>query len=223
MSVSYATTQNESIGSSSFYKTVQKQNSILAPNTTNSISLNSMVSKYIFNLHSTATFKIGWQQNQWNQLQQNTILNYENNNLTGSFSLSSKIANWLNTSLSTNFNQQTSINKSASKTNQSNPSTMQWQHTVELNIIPKEDWYLKLNADDYNIIQKQQNINDNYFFADATLTHKANKIKADFSFSVVNIFNTTEYTTAILSANNFTQSTYIIRPRMLVLKASFNL
>jgi hypothetical protein len=221
--LSYSTTQNESIGSNSFYKTIQNQNSVLAPNTVNSYGVNSMVSKYIFNLHSTATLKLGWQQNQWNQLQQSTLLNYENNNLTGSFSLSSKVSNWLNTFLSSNFNQQTSINQSTNKTNQSNPSTIQWQHTVELNIIPKEDWYIKLNADDYTVIQQQQNIKNDYFFADATLTHKANKIKADFSFSIVNIFNTTEYTTAILSANNFTQSSYIIRPRMFVLKASFNL
>jgi len=221
--LSYSTSQNESIGSNSFYKPIQKQNSVLVQNTVNSFGVNSMISKYIFNLHSTATLKLGWQQNQWNQLQQNTLLNYENNNLTGSFSFSSKVCNWLNTFLSSNFNQQTSINKSTTKTNQSNPSTIQWQHTFELNIIAKEDWYIKLNADDYNIIQQQQSINNNYFFADATLTHKANKIKADFSLAIVNIFNTTEYATAILSANNFTQSTYTIRPRMVVLKASFNL
>lgn len=221
--LSYSTTQNESIGSNSFYKTIQKQNSVLAPNSVNSYGINGSISKYIFNIHSTATLKLGWQQNQWNQLQQSSLLNYENNNLTGSFSLSSKLCNWLYTALSTNFNQQTSINQSTNKTNESNPSTIQWQHTVEINIIPKEDWYIKLNADNHTIIQQQQNMNNHYFFTDATLTHKANKIKADFSLSVINIFNTTEYTSAILSANNFTESTYSIRSRMLVLKASFNL
>jgi hypothetical protein len=55
------------------------------------------------------------------------------------------------------------------------------------------------------------------------LLYKANKLKADFSLQVQNIANVTEYKTVTISANNFSESSYKICARMLLLRATFNL
>ena len=84
-----------------------------------------------------------------------------------------------------------------------------------------DNLFIKLKGEEF-FIQQQNKQANNYFFADGTVTYKANKIKTDFVLELFNIANTKTYSTATISANNFTESSFAIRPRMFLLKAFFN-
>ncbi len=222
ISFSYSKINEQSISTVFFYNTFQASTNLQIPNSINNYSVNASLSKYFFNWHSTVSLKVGLKQSDWNQFNQNKLLNFRNNNVTASLNISSKIADWLNTNFSSSYNKQISINKSNSKSNQINPSTIQWQNAGEINFTLKNDWYIKLLAEQYIVKQTQNNLNNNYVFADAIITHKFNKIKLDGSIGIQNIFNTTEYTTAILNANSYSQTSYQLRPRQILLNLKFN-
>jgi hypothetical protein len=187
-------------------------------NSINSYSLFSGISKYIFKLHTTVGIKANVRIADWNQMQKNILTNFSNNNYTISASITPKVNKWLNMGYSGTYMLSSSKEKN---TNAAKQSVTQMQHTVEANISMNDNLFIKLKGEEF-FIQQQNKQANNYFFADATVTYKANKIKTDFVLELFNIANTKTYSTATISANNFTESSFAIRPRMFLLKAFFN-
>ena len=93
---------------------------------------------------------------------------------------------------------------------------------AEINILPTNTFFLSIKGEDYYIHQSGVNSGSHYFFTDASLFWKFEKIKANLALEMTNITDTQMFTTIIQTANNMSQSIFIIRPRMLIAKIIFN-
>ncbi|MBS1628086.1 MAG: hypothetical protein JSR09_00010 [Bacteroidetes bacterium] len=218
---SYSITNNNSLTATSFYQTIQKQTTIAVNNSSNNLSIMAGSSKYIFALHTTVSLKASYQQSTFYQLQNNSLQQYANYTQTIGGGLNSKLFKWFNAGYNFSFTNYSSKNISL-KNQQPTQSTQLLQQNMDINIIPSQNFFIRLKGEDFFVRQSQLNNNTHYFFADASFTYKANKIRTDFLLGIQNIADVRQYTTISLSANNLSQSNYIIRPRMFVLKAIFN-
>ena len=214
----YNNIKSNNIYNTNFLPNIQTQTLQVFNNSINSYSLFSGISKYIFKLHTTVGIKANVRIADWNQMQKNILTNFSNNNYTISASITPKVNKWLNMGYSGTYMLSSSKEKNTNATKQ---SVTQMQHTVEANIFMNDNLFIKLKGEEF-FIQQQNKQANNYFFADGTVTYKANKIKTDFVLELFNIANTKTYSTATISANNFTESSFAIRPRMFLLKAFFN-
>ncbi|MBS1642804.1 MAG: carboxypeptidase regulatory-like domain-containing protein [Bacteroidetes bacterium] len=218
---SYGITNTNSLVAASFYQTMQKQTTIFANNQSNNFMLMAGSSKYIFALHTTVSLKASYQQSTFYQLQNNSLQQYSNYTQTIGGGINSKLTQWFNAAYNFSFTNYSSKNI-ATKNIQPNQSTQLLQQNIDVNIIPTQNFYFRFKGEDFYVQQTQLNNNTHYFFADASFTYKANKIRTDFLLDIQNIADVRQFTTVSLSANNLSQSNYIIRPRMFLLKAIFN-
>ena len=216
----YGITNNNSITNSILFNNIQQQQNIFYNNSINNLVLLSSISKYIFALHTTVSFNASYQQAKWNQIQNNIPLDYNNYTQSYKFSFNSKIKSYINVAYSTNL--MLSKSKSINNLLQQNTSTLRLNQNAELNILPTDNFYIKIKGEDYYVHQSALSNNSHYFFGDASVLWKLNKIKADLSFEINNIANTKTFVTINQSGNNLSQSIYSLRPRMLLVKAMFN-
>lgn len=210
---------NNSIYNTQFNPFIQIQNNELNNNAINSYSMFFGVSKYVFKLHTTFCIKANVRKSDWLQMQNGILTGFLNDNYNLIASMTPQINKWLNMAYTGSFMLNTSKQKNNSN-NKRNVTSI--QHTIETNIFLLENFYFKLKGENFFVRQENMNLN-NYFFADFSATYKANKIKTDFVLDILNIANTKSFSTANVSANNLTQSSLSIRPRMIILKAFFNL
>lgn len=215
----YSNVNNNSIAQTELLNSLQRQTIIPLNNRVNSFTLFSGVSKYLFKLHATVNLKASIKTSNWNQLQNGLLLGYMNNTYNVSAGISPKINKWLNIAYNGNY----TLSNSKAEVGKTNLQAItQMQHSLEINTFLNDNCYMKFKGEDFYIRQHQINVTNAYFFADASFHYKLNKIKTDFSFDVMNIANTQNYSTVNISANNLTQSAFAIRPRMFLLKAFFN-
>jgi len=159
---SYSITNNNSLAASSFYQTIQKQNTIAINNSGNSFMLMAGSSKYIFAWHTTVSLKYSYQQSSFYQLQNNSLQQYTNVNQTFGGGISSKLAKWFNAAYNFSFTNYSSKNIS-SKVSQPIQSTQLLQQNLDLNIITAQNFFIKLKADDFYVQQSHLNDNTHYF------------------------------------------------------------
>lgn len=217
--LNYTSVNNNSIAQASLLSNLQLQTIIPLNNTVNSLTLNGGISKYLFKLKTTVNVKASVRKADWVQLQNNNLLGFVNNTYTISGGINPKISKWANIG----YNGAYTLSNSKAKIDKAIPqSVTQMQHAVELNIFPNDNVFINIKGEDFFVQQKQLNTTNNYFFADASVRYKMNKIKTDFVVEVLNIANVTNYTTINVSANNLTQNSFAIRPRMFLVKAFFN-
>ncbi|MDI9365120.1 MAG: carboxypeptidase-like regulatory domain-containing protein [Flavobacterium sp.] len=217
--LTYSGINSNTITQSELLQTIQKQTTIPFNNGINSYRVYSGLSKYLFKWHTTVSLKANVELTQWNQLQNNVLLDYNNITTTVSGTISPKISSWLNMLYSGTYlisGSKAKLQNAVART------TTQWHHQGEVNIIPNDNLFIKLKLEDFVIAQSALSTNTNYLFTDLSLRYKLNKLKTDIAFEVLNIANTKEYATINLSANNFSQSIYAIRPRQFLLKFLFN-
>jgi len=188
-------------------------------NNTDSWTLNGSISKYAFALRTTFSGGISWQSNSSNQIQNNILLPYKTISTTGNLEADTKVSDVLNLSYRIVYSHITSKSSSSSV---SNPTISNIYQQASLNYNPLANLMFKLSGDHY-ATQQDQNANHKYFFADASVRYKINKIKTDFELSANNLFDTKQYNALYLSANTFTSNTYQIPGRIILLKATFNI
>ena len=216
---SYSFNKNNSIIENSFYTNLQKQTTILFDNSVDNFLLMAGISKYIFALHSTVALKSSFQKSRWNQLENNSLLEYDNISKYISASINSKINNWFN--FSYNISHTKSDSKSINSINSAPvQNTTQIVQTAVINILPSNSFFIRLRGEDYFIHQNLINNGTHYYIIDASFLLKSNKI--NFSLDLTNIANTKEFENITQSGNNLSSSIYSIRQRMLLLKAIFN-
>jgi hypothetical protein len=219
INANYTSASYNAISQNELSNNLQQQTFIPFNNTVNSYSLSSGVSKYLFNWHSTVSVKASIKQTDWNQLQNGSLLNYNNVNTNIGGGISPKINQWLNAAY--NFGYTTSTSK-ADITNAQKQVVDQVYQATEITIMPGNNLFIKLKGEQFYINQKLTNNQNNYFFMDATLRYKLNKIKADILFDILNIADTRQYSVINLSANNLSENIYSIRPRQFLVKLLFN-
>ena len=158
-----------------------------------------------------------WQENASNQVQNGTLLPYETKTTTLNGSAESKVSDLLTFSYKATFMQTSTSSVSAS----SGYSVRQLIQQAAINYNPVENVLFKLSGDDYLTYQQGNNLK--YFFADASVKFRINKIKSDIEFSAVNFLNVKNYSYLNLSANTFTASSYSLPGRIVILRMLFNI
>ena len=196
------------------------QQRVLLPykNSIDSWTLNTNSSKYIFALNTTLAGGLLLQSNRSNQIQNGALLPYNTvlTNLT--VSAETKFNNRLNASYKLNYNWTESSSSAAiPKTTVKNAL-----QEVALNYSPVNKLLVNLSGNYYLTVQNQNN-RLTYFFADAFVRYKLQKIHADLELNLNNLLNVKQYSAVYLSANTYSFSSYQLPGRMMLLKATFTI
>jgi len=100
-------------------------------------------------------------------------------------------------------------------------SVKQLVQQAAINYNPVENVLFQLSGDHYYTYQRGNDLK--YFFADASIKFRLNKLKTDVELSAVNFLNVKNYSYLNLSANTFTASSYALPGRIAMLRMMFNL
>ncbi len=196
------------------------QQRVLLPykNSIDSWTLNANSSKYIFALQTTVSGGLTLQSNRSNQIQNNVLLPYNTILTNFTASAETKFSNQLNASYKINYSRTESSSSAAI----SNIIVKQAVQETTVNYSPTNNLLFNFSGNYYLTVQNQNN-HLKYFFADAFVRYKLNKIHADLELNLNNILNTKTYSAVYLSANTYSFSSYQLPGRMLLLKATFTI
>lgn len=191
----------------------------LLNNTAGSYNLQTGISKYLFNLHSTIGLSYSLQYGKSNQLINEQLYPFINKSqsLSGKWngSVSKKIRCFYQFAYQTydSYSQEAgTIIKPYSIKNTRNEVNFEFDFSSNL--------FLKTNA---SLVNNKNNsgLNSNYFFTDLSAIYKLKKLKADISFEGRNLGNVKNYEVALSSLNRQSFYEYPLRSRMLIMKALF--
>jgi hypothetical protein len=196
------------------------QQRILLPykNSIDSWTMNANSSKYIFALHTTVSGGFMLQSNRSNQIQNGELLPYNTILTNYTASAETKFSNKLNASYKVNY----SCTESSSSAAISNTIVKNALQEAAINYSPINNLLVNLSGNYYLTVQNQNN-NLKYFFADAFVRYKFNKLHTDLELNLNNILNTKTYSAVYLSANTYSISSYQLPGRMMLVKATFTL
>ncbi len=186
-------------------------------NATNTWTVNGFISKYDFGLRTTFGGGVLWQSNSSNQILNNTLLPYNTISTTLNASAETKVSDQMTFSYKAYLSQ----TSSSSPVNAGSYSVKQLTQQAAINYNPVENVFFKLSGDHYYTYQQGNDLK--YFFADASVKFRFNKLKTDVEFSAVNFLNVKNYSYLNLSANTFTSSSYSLPGRIVMVKLMFNL
>ncbi len=186
-------------------------------NATNAWTVNGFISKYDFALRTTFSGGIQWQSNSSNQILNNILLPYNTISTTLNASAETKVSDQMTFSYKAYLTQ----TSSSSPVNAGSYSVKQLVQQAAINYAPAENVFFKLSGDDYYTYQPGNDLK--YFFADASIKFRLNKLKTDVELSAVNLLNVKNYSYLNLSANTFTSSSYTLPGRIVMVKMMFNL
>jgi hypothetical protein len=196
------------------------QQSKLIPyeNVSTSTSLFSSISKYLFPLQTTIGARVSWQRSIGNQLQNGDLLQTQTDSYSYNVSINTRFSSFFNlgyTGIYTTFGSKPIGDKGV--TGPASPKVNRWQHELAANFTISNNFIFKLSGDQYRY-QIPGSQDNQYTFADAYFTYKLNKLKTDIELSMTNLAGIDSYSTASLSSNSIVESSYSIRPRMVMLK-----
>jgi len=186
-------------------------------NATNAWTINGFISKYDFALRTTFSGGVQWQSNSSNQILNNTLLPYNTISTTLNASAETKVSDYITFSYKAYLSQ----TSSSSPVGVAGYSVKQLVQQAAINYNPVNNVFFKLSGDDYLTYQQGNDLK--YFFADASVKFRFNKLKTDVELSVVNFLNVKNYSYLNLTANTFTSSSYTLPGRIVMLRMMFNL
>lgn len=208
----------DNIASSVITNNIQQRIVLPFQNSTDMWTVSGTTSKYSFALRTTFSAGIQWQSGRSNQIQNNTLLPFNTTSTTFNISADVKVSDKITASYKANLNEMSSHSPAEASTN--NIKQLLQQGAIEYN--PAENLFFKLSGEHYLTYQMQNN-NLKYFFVDASMKVRLNKLKTDLELSGVNLMNVKNYSMLNLSANTFTASSYTLPGRIVMLKLMFNL
>lgn len=207
-----------SITSSIITNSIQQRIVLPYPNSTDTWLVNGYISKYSFSLRTTFSGGLQWQSNSTNQVVNNILLPYKTIATTFNAGAETRFSDQVTVSYKANVNLTNS--HSTAQTSVYNITQLVQQAVINYN--PLTNLYFKLSGEDY--LTKQKQMNDlKYFFADASLRYRFDKLKADVELSAVNFLNVKNYSTLNLSANTLTSGSFAMPGRIVMMKLMFNI
>jgi len=218
LNVQYNHIASNNIASEVITNTLQQHIVLPYPNSTNAWTVSGTASKYSFALKTTFSGGLTWQSNSSVQIQNNALLPFATTSETGYISADTKVNDRVNFSYKATLNQtdsHSSVEASAFRIDQ-----LLQQASVNYN--PSDDVQFKLSGEHY-FTRQRGNPDLKYFFADASLKFRFNKLKTDVELSAVNFLNVKNYSYLNLSANTFTASSYTLPGRIIMLRLMFNI
>ncbi|RYE36674.1 MAG: carboxypeptidase regulatory-like domain-containing protein [Sphingobacteriaceae bacterium] len=209
---------SNSIASSLITNTFQQRVLLPYKNSIDSWTLNANSSKYLFALNTTLGGGLMLQSNRSNQIQNGILLPYNTVLTSLTASAETKFSNKLNASYRVNY----SWTESSSSAEIPKTVVKQALQEAAINYSPVNKLLVNVSGNYYLTVRNQNN-HLNYFFVDAFVRYKLNKLHSDLELNLNNMLNVKQYSAVYLSANNYTFSSYRLPGRMLLLKATFTL
>jgi len=192
-------------------------------NSTNSLSMNAGISKYLFTLHANVGTRFSWSNTQYNQFLNDELLPFN----TISFTLNPYLEARLWNLISLRYDGKGTWTTSRLLTENFGTALPDRQvqlldQSVGLTYVPFKNTFMKMSG--RHIHAKQMPLtNVNYFFTDLSLRHKINKWNADIQLDINNLADIRSFEMYTLSANQLAYNHYQLRGRMFELKIAVNL
>jgi hypothetical protein len=219
--ISYDKINANAVLSTVFTDNIQKTVFLPYRNSQNRLSLRAGFSKYLFGLKTTASLRSVWSRYRYLQILNNQAQPFYNDVLSFSAKIMKKIA------------QRTSLvyeprgiwntsgpDKSKNGTGRPLHRAFRLDQYLSIVFAPVNRMNVELSGK-HSLSKQSNNDHVHYFFMDAKATYTLTNKRMDFSFSVTNLFNVTDYILYSLSPYQFNVDEYHIRGRMGVLKLSY--
>ena len=217
VNTSYNHIDANNITSSVITNSIQRRIVLPYRNSIDSWSVNGYISKYSFSLRTTFSAGVQVQSSRSTQIQNNTLLPYQTLSTRYNLSAEAKLSDVLTASYKANLG----ITGSHTPASTSPQSIKQLVQQAELNYNPATNLFFKLSAEHYYTRQQANQLK--YFFADASVKFRFEKIKTDAELSALNLMNVKNYNSVNLTANMLTASSFTLPGRIVMLKLMFNI
>lgn len=218
LQASYSKIVMNTITSSVINNNLQQRIVLPFDNHTDSWSVNGNISKYLFKLKSTLSAGINYSQRTANQIQNEQLLPYQAKNIGFKMGDKSKLSSWMSLDYSANYNQYRNKNTTATL---SGTGFNQFNQQCGLDLTIFRNIFINASGEYLSTKQMGQE-KLNYLFADLSVKYRAEKLRADFEFSMNNFTDVKTYKDVYLSTNILTRGIYQIPGRIIMLKATFN-
>ncbi len=190
---------------------------LIQDNYTNSATVSGRFSKYILDWKTSIGFNYSYGFGNQQQLQQNRLVTFSNNNFTIGTTISGK----LSSKIATDYSGTYLTYQSRSQLQSTGSTITSGSQNISVNYYPTERLIFRIAGEHY-YINNNFAPSRNYYFADMNMRYKPKKSRIDYELTCQNLFNTKAFTTALLLNNIEMVSEFQLRPRQLLFKMSFS-
>ncbi|MBC7417773.1 MAG: hypothetical protein H7325_06435, partial [Pedobacter sp.] len=219
--LSYNKIKANSILSSELTKDIQRTVLLPYKNDQSMLSANAGLSKYLFALKATVSLRSSWKSARYNQFINSEQLSFLNNSFTLNANIDSKLFGKIIFSYAGNglWNSSKQIIQQKINVNLNNKTT-RFNQNVSLGFTPNTRLLFLVKG--RHIHSQQADVSTaNYLFLDTKIRYKLLKWRTDLEFDLTNVANIKTYDLFGLSSNQFSVSSYQLRGRMGILRATF--
>ena len=217
---SYTKNTNSTINDAQISSFVQQSKLIPFQHIATNSLLYGTISKYIFPLRTSLSAKISWNRSLGNQLQNGDLLRMQNEHYTGTINIYTRVGSSININYSGSYIRYSGKRINGKQTNFTAPLVEKWQHEMSTNFALSKKLYIRLSGEN-SVYLLPGSGNRNFTFIDAFCTYKLPKLKTEIEFSLTNLAGIDTYRTVSLASNSIIESSYLIRPRMGMVKFYF--
>ena len=221
LGIIYLSSQSNVLRNTYISDNIQKIGFIPFDNSSSYQAFSASFNKYVFKWKTD--IKLSFLMNRQNmvELQNTKLLRFVNSNYIFKLKVDAKLFKkiYLNyRSIFTNsINEQ--VDEKGSSSN-SQATAKQLEQQMELSMVLNPNCYLKCNIENYyNSFPGSEK--NQFLFLDLSGTIKIDKYKSDFQIFVNNIIGNTNYSSINISSNIISESSYTIRPRMILVKFNY--
>lgn len=220
LSAGYNTNTSNTMQDAVISPLLQQSRYISFNNTSRGYSGSASVSKYIFPLMTTVTGRFQWNESISNFLQNGSLLQAQNDSYMYSLSITKKFSSWMDMNYNVSYNTFQSQAMNSLHAMSASPKVEKWLHEFVVNFNVSSNFYFKVSGDHYAYYVPGSQ-NNKSTFVDAMFTWKLNKYRTDLDIAMTNLGGADTYKNASLSVNSITESSFRIRPRMVMLRFNF--
>lgn len=211
-------TANTQLGSI-FSNNIQQSILLPIPNNQNVLSATGQLSKYFFKYKTKASLLTSWSKNFDNQVINNQSLQFSNNAFVSNFTIEGTFSGKFAYQYSGGFLHNKSFERNANSSSINN-TFMRLEQSLSLGYHFDQ---IFVNIRGRQIAARQSKLEGVSFFAsDASLRYRFNKLNAEFSLDITNLFNQREYVIFAVSSNQFNITKYPLRSRMVIGRFTFH-
>lgn len=187
---------------------------LLFNNTNSSWNVGGRISKYFISLKTSLVLGLSYKRTENFQMNKNILSISNVNTLNINSTISSKIGSMI-------IDHSLQYQRILSGINQTLAPSFLLNQTISNSIVFSEFSYIKINVEQ-SFFKRPGASERNFFFMDLSFKRKLKNKKIDIEANWLNILNTNNFETLSYSANNRTQSFYVLRPSQAMLKVAFN-
>ena len=218
----YSIASSDILNTVIFENNVQKHLQIDYANQVKSASVYANISKYLFSLASTISLKTGWNGIKMENFYNNELYHFSNDNYTLSTSLDFQLFKVLDVAQKFDLNYfKTESRPHSAKDKITKFNANQIKSSTSLTFSTSKIFYLKALIESIYLNQKSSDA-FTYYFVDFSANWKFLKLSSELELIVNNIFNKKNYNTFSIHNNGYIQNSYLINPRISMIKYVFN-